>query len=275
MRCSGSTVARIKVVHGDTALTPYSTGTWGSRCAVMAGGAVAAACEELAAKDRRNRRASVAGAARIRSASTAATRVGAAAASVGIAEVARTWYLRPQDLPAGVAPRRAGGHQRLQGGARFRHVQLCRTRRAGGSRYGIGCGPHPRLRDRRGWRRTAQSDDRRRPGARRAGAGDRHRAVRGDAVRRRRPAARLHARRLYAAGGDRGAGPATRPHGDAVAVHDLRPEGHRRGRRDRSAGGDRQCGERRAAPARRAGGRAADHAAPRAGGDNLGPIVGA
>ncbi len=31
----------ISVVHGDTALTPYSTGTWGSRCMVMAGGAVA------------------------------------------------------------------------------------------------------------------------------------------------------------------------------------------------------------------------------------------
>ena len=31
---------QIKVVHGDTAMTPYSTGTWGSRCMVMAGGAV-------------------------------------------------------------------------------------------------------------------------------------------------------------------------------------------------------------------------------------------
>ncbi len=31
---------RSGVVHGDTALTPYSTGTWGSRCMVMAGGAV-------------------------------------------------------------------------------------------------------------------------------------------------------------------------------------------------------------------------------------------
>ena len=39
--------ARIKVVHGDTALTPYSTGTWGSRCMVMAGGAVAAACQRI------------------------------------------------------------------------------------------------------------------------------------------------------------------------------------------------------------------------------------
>jgi carbon-monoxide dehydrogenase large subunit len=35
--------ADVKVVHGDTAYTPYSTGTWGSRCMVMAGGAVAGA----------------------------------------------------------------------------------------------------------------------------------------------------------------------------------------------------------------------------------------
>src|SRR6185369_7464085 len=38
---------RIRLVHGDTAETPYSTGTWGSRCMIMAGGAVAAACDEL------------------------------------------------------------------------------------------------------------------------------------------------------------------------------------------------------------------------------------
>ena len=44
----GVDVARIRVVHGDTAITPYSTGTWGSRCMVMAGGAVATACKEIA-----------------------------------------------------------------------------------------------------------------------------------------------------------------------------------------------------------------------------------
>jgi carbon-monoxide dehydrogenase large subunit len=34
----GIDTSKIKVVHGDTAYTPYSTGTWGSRCMVMAGG---------------------------------------------------------------------------------------------------------------------------------------------------------------------------------------------------------------------------------------------
>src|SRR6185437_15280110 len=44
----GIPITSIRVVHGDTAFTPYSTGTWGSRCMVMAGGAVGTACRELA-----------------------------------------------------------------------------------------------------------------------------------------------------------------------------------------------------------------------------------
>ena len=38
----------VRLIHGDTAMTPYSTGTWGSRCMVMAGGAVSTACKEIA-----------------------------------------------------------------------------------------------------------------------------------------------------------------------------------------------------------------------------------
>src|SRR4029450_4128496 len=38
---------KVRVVLGDPALTPYSTGTWGSRAMVMAGGAVAEACRQL------------------------------------------------------------------------------------------------------------------------------------------------------------------------------------------------------------------------------------
>ena len=49
-----------KVVHGDTAYTPYSTGTWGSRCIVMAGGAVSAA-SEFSKKDKENSCASSSG----------------------------------------------------------------------------------------------------------------------------------------------------------------------------------------------------------------------
>ena len=46
----GVKVSDVRLIHGDTAETPYSTGTWGSRCAVMAGGAVASACDVLLAR---------------------------------------------------------------------------------------------------------------------------------------------------------------------------------------------------------------------------------
>ncbi len=98
----GIAIERVRVVHGDTALTPYSTGTWGSRCMVMAGGAVASACRELAERIARI------GAHLLQVPAEQAKVVGGAvragSASVDIAEVARTWYLRPQELPADVAP---------------------------------------------------------------------------------------------------------------------------------------------------------------------------
>jgi carbon-monoxide dehydrogenase large subunit len=89
--------ARITVVHGDTELTPYSTGTWGSRCMVMAGGAVAGACRELAERVKLiGAKLLQAEAAEVR---LEAGRVVAGSGAITIAEVARTWYLRPQDLP--------------------------------------------------------------------------------------------------------------------------------------------------------------------------------
>jgi carbon-monoxide dehydrogenase large subunit len=91
---------RIRLVHGDTALTPYSTGTWGSRCAVMAGGAVASACRALGERIGRI-------GAHLLQVPPEQVTVGAGAVSAGlarvsIADVARTWYLRPQDLPPDV-----------------------------------------------------------------------------------------------------------------------------------------------------------------------------
>jgi carbon-monoxide dehydrogenase large subunit len=92
----------VKVVHGDTAYTPYSTGTWGSRCMVMGGGAVARACQEIV------RRAVRIGAALLQAdESEVQIRDGAVvgpAGSVTLQEIARAWYLRPQDLPADVDP---------------------------------------------------------------------------------------------------------------------------------------------------------------------------
>ncbi|WP_315813801.1 xanthine dehydrogenase family protein molybdopterin-binding subunit [Bradyrhizobium sp. SZCCHNR2028] len=92
----------IRVVLGDTAMTPYSTGTWGSRSMVMAGGAVGTACAQLVA------RATRIGAKLLQLAPEAIVwREGRACGpngSVSLAEIAHTWYRRPQDLPADVDP---------------------------------------------------------------------------------------------------------------------------------------------------------------------------
>ena len=92
--------ARVRLVHGDTALTPYSTGTWGSRAMVMAGGAVAEACRLL------GERAIAIGAALLQAEPGAAVlRDGAVhvgEAQVTLDQVARTWFRSPQNLPAGV-----------------------------------------------------------------------------------------------------------------------------------------------------------------------------
>ncbi|WP_315744937.1 xanthine dehydrogenase family protein molybdopterin-binding subunit [Bradyrhizobium sp. SZCCHNR1075] len=92
----------IRVVLGDTAMTPYSTGTWGSRSMVMAGGAVGTACAQLVA------RATRIGAKLLQLAPEAIVwREGRACGpngSVSLAEIAHTWYRRPQDLPNDVDP---------------------------------------------------------------------------------------------------------------------------------------------------------------------------
>jgi aerobic carbon-monoxide dehydrogenase large subunit len=91
---------RIKVLQGDTLYSPFSTGTWASRSIVMAGGAVAQASRMLA------ERASRIGAwllqtdpAEVHIADGCVVGRGA---SVTLREVARAWYLQPQNLPSGV-----------------------------------------------------------------------------------------------------------------------------------------------------------------------------
>jgi carbon-monoxide dehydrogenase large subunit len=93
---------RIKLVHGDTAQTPYSTGTWGSRCAIMSGGAVATACEQLA--ERVKRIGAKLLQARVEDVRIEDGAVVAAHGRISVGEIARTWYRRPQDLPADVDP---------------------------------------------------------------------------------------------------------------------------------------------------------------------------
>jgi carbon-monoxide dehydrogenase large subunit len=93
----------VKVVHGDTALTPYSTGTWGSRCIVWAGGAAASACREIAS------RVLKIGARLLQTDDESVSLVDGAvvgpSGSVTIAEIARAYHLRPANLPDDVDSR--------------------------------------------------------------------------------------------------------------------------------------------------------------------------
>ncbi|MGN6579581.1 MAG: xanthine dehydrogenase family protein molybdopterin-binding subunit [Bordetella sp.] len=96
----GVPVAKIKVVHGDTALTPYSTGTYASRSIVMAGGAVAVTCRELIPRI-------VKIGAHLLKEDESAVRfekgeVVGATGRVALGQIADAWYLHPDRLPAGV-----------------------------------------------------------------------------------------------------------------------------------------------------------------------------
>ena len=97
---TGIDIADIRVVHGDTGLTPYSTGTYASRSIVMAGGAVANACKALLP------RITAIGAHLMQSAVGAARYENAAVVgplrSVALREVAEAWYMRPERLPPDV-----------------------------------------------------------------------------------------------------------------------------------------------------------------------------
>ena len=91
---------KIKVVQGDTLHTPYSTSTWGSRCMVHGGGAVARASRILA-----NRAAQI-GAWMLQTDADKVRvidgKVVFGDSSVTLREIARAWYLQPQNLPADV-----------------------------------------------------------------------------------------------------------------------------------------------------------------------------
>nr|WP_275982260.1 xanthine dehydrogenase family protein molybdopterin-binding subunit [Frigidibacter sp. ROC022] len=90
-------IDRIKVTMGDTGLTPYSTGAYASRGMVMAGGAVSKAAEELAGRVKTH-------AAHLLQCSPEDIRLAdgnayAGEAHVSFADIARSWYLRPDLLP--------------------------------------------------------------------------------------------------------------------------------------------------------------------------------
>ena len=96
----GVPVSRVRVIHGDTGQTPFSTGTYASRSTVMSGGAVAVACKELLPRVQTI-------AAHLMGVDALAVtlldgRAWAGDLSVSLSDVGRAWYLTPQDLPTHV-----------------------------------------------------------------------------------------------------------------------------------------------------------------------------
>jgi carbon-monoxide dehydrogenase large subunit len=94
--------AQVRLVHGDTGMSPYSTGTWGSRCAVMSGGAVATACKVVAERVRHI--AAVLLKAPAESLRFEAGQVidPATGEQRSLAQVAHAWYRQPQLMPKGI-----------------------------------------------------------------------------------------------------------------------------------------------------------------------------
>ena len=98
----GIDVQRIKVMHGDTGNTPYSTGTYASRSMVMAGGATINACMELLPRI-------VKIGAHLLGCNEGEARfdkgrgvVGPQDKSVDLKTICETWYLRPDRAPLDV-----------------------------------------------------------------------------------------------------------------------------------------------------------------------------
>jgi aerobic carbon-monoxide dehydrogenase large subunit len=100
----GIDTERVRIVLGDTGVTPYSTGTWGSRSIVMAGGAVGQAAKEL--KQRLLKIGAWLLKAPLAEVSwQAGAVVGPDGATCPLEQIAHTWYLKPQLLPPDVDPR--------------------------------------------------------------------------------------------------------------------------------------------------------------------------
>ncbi len=100
--CIGIDPANVLIKLGDTEISPYSSGAWGSRGIVWAGGATARACKELA------QRVAEIGAAMLQTdAKSVTVRDGGVfgpQGSVSLGDIARAFYLMPSDLPGDINP---------------------------------------------------------------------------------------------------------------------------------------------------------------------------
>ena len=98
----GIDLSNMRVMHGDTGQTPYSSGTYASRSLVMSGGAVSQACQKLVPQLLNI------GAHLLKAKVTEVVLEGGAVCCaerrVSLSEIANAWYLSPQLLPPDVDP---------------------------------------------------------------------------------------------------------------------------------------------------------------------------
>ncbi len=98
----GIDLSKMRVMHGDTGQTPYSSGTYASRSLVMSGGAVSQACQKLLPQLLKI------GAHLLGAAATEVVLEGGSVCCngrrVSLSEIANAWYLSPQLLPPDVDP---------------------------------------------------------------------------------------------------------------------------------------------------------------------------
>jgi carbon-monoxide dehydrogenase large subunit len=95
---------QVRLLHGDTGTTPYSTGTWGSRSMVMSGGAVAAACEVIAGRVKAIAAKLLEVSVRDLILENNSVKIPGTDRALSLSEIAHVWYRKPQLLPADVDP---------------------------------------------------------------------------------------------------------------------------------------------------------------------------
>ncbi|MET0528389.1 MAG: molybdopterin cofactor-binding domain-containing protein, partial [Microvirga sp.] len=103
-------VAKIAVILGDTALTPFSTGTYASRSITLAGGAVTRACRKL--QERLTKIAAHLLQAQDQNVQLRGGRFYGPSGDVALRDVAAVWYMEPHKLPDDVD---AGGMEATEG----------------------------------------------------------------------------------------------------------------------------------------------------------------
>ncbi len=98
--CLGIDIDDIQVKLGDTEISPYSSGAWGSRGMIWAGGATARACKELAERVARIGAALLQ--TDVKSVTVRDNGVYGPNGNVSLRDIARAYYLAPNELPGDI-----------------------------------------------------------------------------------------------------------------------------------------------------------------------------